>query len=145
MIDLDQYLEERIDRFQELKQVVRISGLSGLEELTDDVRAAQFPCIAVDIGADGTLDWSAGRLDRSFHAFHVLIQLDGVTDAVHRKAALQQAFDIGKRILRQIQADSHEYGTPCYGFEASDIRYSSFGPIGFQCYGYSFNFAVSRE
>lgn len=145
MIDLDQYLEERIDRFPELKQVVRISGLSGLEELTDDVRAAEFPCLAVDIGTDGSLDWSTGSLDRSFHAFHVLIQLDGVTDAAHRKAALRQAFEIGKRILRQIQADSHEYGSPCYGFEASDIRYSGFGPIGFQCYGYSFNFVISRE
>lgn len=145
MFDAYIYLKERLDRFPELKEVARISGLSGLEELIDDVRAAEFPCVAVDIGTDGTLDLSTGNFDRSFHAFHVLIQLDGVTDALKRQTALQDAFGIGKRILRLMQADSHDFHAPCYGFEADNIQYSGFGPIGMGCYGYSFNFVIAKE
>ena len=145
MFDAYTYLNDRLDQFPELKGVVRISGLSGLEELTDDIRAMQFPCVAVDIGTDGTLDLSTGSFVRSFHAFHVLIQPDGVTDARQRQAALQDAFGIGKDILRRMQADSHDFEAPCYGLEVDNIQYSGFGPIGMGCYGYSFNFVIAKE
>lgn len=145
MFDAYTYLKSRLDRFADIRKVVRITGLSGLEELTDDIRNNEFPCIAVDAGADGTLDISAGNFDRSFNTFYVLIKLPGTANAAERDTAIRQAATIGRKILKMMQAESYDFATPCYGFEANNIQYSRFGPIGLQCYGYAFNYVMSRD
>lgn len=145
MFDAYTYLKSRLDHFVDINKVIRISGLSELEELTDDVRNNEFPCIAVDAGADGMLDISAGNFDRSFNTFYVLIRLPGTADADQRDAAMRQAAAIGREVLRMMQQDSYDFASPCYGFEANNIQYSRFGPVGLQCYGYAFNYVMARD
>lgn len=149
MFDPYSYLCSRLGQINEsghdIKRVVRISGLSQLEELTADVRGNAYPCVAVDMGADGNLDFSAGTCDTTFNSVYVLIDLEAQSTAEQQYEVLQRAKQIGLTIIRTLISDSHELSAPCYGLKSDHITYSCFGPIGLQCYGYVFNFVISND
>lgn len=128
-----------------VKEVYRITGLRSLEELLDNIRDVEYPCLAVDLGNDGALSLQEGVYDKCYHTLYVIFQAEGTAPAEQIEQILGQAKKIGLQILKTMHADSLQPSDACYGFDSASIHYSRFGPIGMQGYGYSFSFVMNRD
>ena len=129
-----------------ISQVYRVTGLSRLEELIRNVRQTRYPCLAVEIGTDGLLNILSGRTNETYHTFYVLDSVGDRPEDMERIAQiLDSTFRTGETLLRRMKVDSGDISAPCYGLNASRITYSPCGPVGMLCYGYAFNFTMTRD
>ena len=110
-----------------------------------DVRQTRFPCLVVDFGADGNLDLSRGISDRGYYTFYVLDSAGTERREVDIFQILERMFRLGKAVTRMMRADSADISLPCYGLDSSSIGYNRIGPVGMQCYGYAFNYTMTRD
>lgn len=131
-------------RSQGWPKVYRITGLARMEELSDDVRNTQFPCVAVEIGADGNLDLSTGSCLRGYYTFYVLDRVATPSDMESMDSTLERTFAIGQAILTQMRRDM-DMGAPAAGFEPEQVSYSRVTTAGMCACGYAFNVMVCRD
>lgn len=144
-MDAYDFLNEHIQKLPYIRKITRINGLTALEGLTDDVRNNDFPCIAVDNGCDGALDLTSGLTDRRYHTFYVLVKIEPTEDVNTKSLHLEFAKTTGIKVLGLMKNASVDLSDPFYGLDLSTIQYSRFGPIGFGCYGYAFNYTVNCD
>ena len=126
-------------------KVYRVTGLSRMEELVADVRETEFPCVAVEIGADGGLNMTTGLTNRGFYTFYAIDRLESANDMERLEKIFAATFDTGMAILARMKRDSHDLGDPCYGFCPDEVSYSRIVTAGMQACGYAFNIVINRE
>lgn len=138
MVDLYQYLKEAIVCDPYIKTIYVCTGLSRMEELLQNARDIQMPCILVDVGVDGTLDLADKQCLKTFQSFYVLENF-AQADAGKIAAILERTKQSGLSIVASMAAQSRTPDDVCYGFDTANIGFSAVGPVGAYCYGYAFN------
>ena len=129
-----------------IPNVYRVTGLSRLEELARSIRETRFPCLAVEVGADGILNVLTAHTTESYHTFYVLDTVGDRPEDMDRIARImQETFQMGEALIRRMRADASDITGPCYGLDAARVTYSSIGPVGMHCYGYGFSFTMTRD
>ncbi|MEG1588959.1 MAG: hypothetical protein RR354_06480 [Mucinivorans sp.] len=144
MFDLYQHLSNILVDDSYIKKTYRSTGLVKIEELLNNVRGTVFPCVVAEVGADGWFDFLDANNATSVQNFYVL---DNCNDREIAKIdlILQQTMIKGREILRQMQAKSTEYGSECYGIDFSRVDFAKVGPLGLNCYGYTFTINIIEQ
>lgn len=146
MFRLYNFLESVRPELPEVKKIYRVRGLASLDDLLNGIREGiLLPGIAADAGFEGVLDIEDKFDDKSYHTFHVLLQCEVGSSMEQIDKALQEAYQIGRKVVLLMRRLSGEPDEPCYGFDAASISYSTFGPIGMQCYGCTFNVIYNND
>lgn len=124
--------------------VYACTGLSAMEGVLQDVRETIYPCVMVDVGEDGTANFSEGRAMTTTQTFYVLDRLEGVVTADLIQQTLVAMKTMGLDLANTLCADSANHTSACYGIDRSNVGFYSVGPIA-NCYGYCFTLTFTRD
>lgn len=124
--------------------VYACTGLSAMEGVLDDVRETIYPCVMVDVGEDGTANFSDTRSVKTTQTIFVLDRLEGVVSADEIHKVLVAAKEWGLALSGKLCGDSFDHSSACYGLDRSGVGFYSVGPIA-SCYGYCFTFTFTRD
>jgi hypothetical protein len=133
-----------MDDFPEIKQISRVTGLSGMEEVLENIRSLKLPALIIEDDGEGYLDLTQGNFDNSYHNFTIVDKVK-LSDSSERVKILNQCFSIGLKIMKRMMIDSRDFGDPCYGFDHSKINYLRIGPMVNNTYGYTFSYTMRNE
>jgi hypothetical protein len=134
------------------KHFFRVSGISGLEEILQNLSTAEFPALCVVDNPEGRMasDNRAGVIDRQYYYFFV-IKPSKTEDADSRHEAIADSLTISKQIVSKILNDymneNRVFGnaTGLMRLQTDSFSYKSVGPLGDNCHGVWISFAVINE
>lgn len=144
MFDQYEYFKTILPDFPEIKSAERISGLSGMEEVLENIRTVNPPVLLVEDDGNGYLSLLNGNFDHGFHSFSIVDKVK-LHDSASRKEVQDRCMSYARKIFLRMLADSKNFGDPCYGFDQSRIDYQRIGPLVNNYYGYMFSYLLSDE
>jgi hypothetical protein len=130
--------------FPEIQTIARVTGISGMEEVMENIRQLKTLALLVEDDSDGYLNLEHGNFDFSYHAFSIF-DVAKLNDSAERNRAQNTCFTTGLKILRRMLTDSTDFGDPCYGFDRSRISYMRIGPMINNTFGYTFTYTMRNE
>lgn len=134
------------------KHFFRVSGISGLEEILQNLSTAEYPALCVVDNPEGRMssDNKVGVIDRQYYYFFVITPAK-TEDAVSRHEAIDDCLSISKQIVSKMLYDymneNRVFGniTGLMRLQTDSFSYKSVGPLGDNCHGVWISFSVINE
>lgn len=136
-----------IEHSDEEPRFFRIRSLSGMDELLNNLGAANFPALLVHDTLDGAIGDFANTdsfMDEPQIIFYVLDKAD-ITDPSSVDTAIQNAHAIGNKIIAMMLKHKNTERHGLQYLDMTNIPYQSVGPIADHCFGMMYIIGVTEH